>query len=167
MYLLQRIKKEDVQSKLIEVDNIQQYPELYTQNSELLHKSRVESRGKYMGKGLFSKVAIKRGTHICNFEGNIFNAVQFHEYVDNYSSHDGYWGFVQIDNNRYLDTYVSNCVANYINSPKNVKTPNGNKCSANAKMVVNNRTKTVIVKSIRNILENEEILMCYGRKFKL
>lgn len=148
-------------------DDIEQYPELYTKNSELLHQSRVESRGKYMGKGLFSKVAIKRDTHICNFEGNIFNAVQFHEYVDNYSSHDGYWGFVQIDNNRYLDTYESNCVANYINSPKNVKTPNGNKCSANAKMVVNNRTKTVIVKSIRNIRENEEILMCYGRKFKL
>ena len=45
-----------------EVDNIQQYPELYTKNSELLHQSRVESRGKYMGKGLFSKVAIKRDT---------------------------------------------------------------------------------------------------------
>ena len=149
------------------VNNIQQYPELYTQNSELLHKSRVESRRKYMGKGLFSKVAIKRGTHICKFEGNIFNAVQFDEYVDKYSSHDGYWGFVQIDNNHYLDTYETDCFANYINSPKNVKTTKGNKCIANAKMVVNNRTKTVIVKSIRNIRENEEIVMCYGDKFKL
>lgn len=120
-----------------------------------------------IGKGLFSKIAIQPGTHICNFEGNVFHVSELEQFVSKYKEQNNFWGFIQIDKEHYLNTYDSDCIANYINSPVNIQDCNGKKCIANAKLIVNHKYKLARVVARKMIDVHQEILMSYGRKFKL
>lgn len=140
--------------------------DLYVANSNLIHTIRQNANTKHIGKGLYTKNTISKGANICNFEGTIFHVNELDEYTNKYKRENGFWGFVQIDKQHYLNTYESDCFANYINSPQNTKQPDGKTSGANAKMVVNNKSKMARVKAIKEINANEEILMSYGPKFK-
>ena len=119
-----------------------------------------------IGKGLFTKTTIKKKAHICYFEGDVFGNDELKEYINKYKDMEGYWGFVKINQQYYLNTYETDCFANYINSPQRVKLLNGKTVTANAKMVANSAKKTVRVQAMNEIKENEEILMSYGCEFK-
>ena len=138
---------------------------LYASKSTMLYNKRRPEQN--IGRGLFSKVAIYSGNHICNFVGNIFHFSELEKYVHQYKERDNYWGFIQIDKEHFLNTYENDCIANYINSPVNIHDSNGRKCVANAKLVVDHRNKLVRVIATKTIAAHSEILMSYGRKFKL
>lgn len=140
--------------------------DLYVANSNLIHTIRQNANTKHMGKGLYTKNTISKGANICNFEGTIFHVNELDEYTNKYKRENGFWGFVQIDKQHYLNTYESDCFANYINSPQNTKQTDGKTSIANAKMVVNNKSKIVRVKATKEIKAYQEILMSYGRNFK-
>ena len=71
-----------------------------------------------------------------------------------------------IDKEHFLNTYENDCITKLYHSPVNIHDNNGRKCVA-ARLVVDHRNKLVRVIATKTIAAHSEILMSYGRKFKL
>jgi hypothetical protein len=128
----------------------------------ILAKSKLESSiCDSTGIGCFAGKHFKQNDEICRFQGKIITE---DERAKNAQNVDGFW-CIDLAGGKYMIPSKS-CCANYINSP--FKCFNDGKASKpNSKLVVDKRRKMARVVALFNIKLGTEILMPYGRSFKM
>jgi hypothetical protein len=116
------------------------------------------------GKGLFAykensqpnEIIFKTGQKIINYEGEIISA---QELIDQYGMNTAPYG-VKLSNDEYIDGALERGVGSLANT--GIQRANCN-CELSADL----RNHRMIIKAIKNIRQNDELLLYYGRLYHL
>jgi hypothetical protein len=127
-----------------------------------LHLMIKQSNIPDAGLGLFAKkenanpniIVFKKGQKICNYEGEILTDEEINERYRGLTAPYA----VALNNHEFIDSALERGVASTANT-----LPNHN----NASFAIDNRNKRASIRATRNIKQGEEILLSYGRSYKL
>lgn len=116
-----------------------------------------ESKIKGAGKGLFTKVHIKKGQLISRFTGELIE----NEKVEDLNSNEKFLYLIEWDEKYTLNVEHSNCFAKYANDAEGIK---------KTKMFSNNsemcwKKNDLFLRAIKDIKEGDEIYVSYGKQY--
>ena len=111
---------------------------------------------KEAGKGLYTLIAIKKGTNIAKYTGKMMSDEEFEANPSPYG--------LEVKKNRLIDARSTQTgLARYANSCRK-----GDKCKGNnSKFSISHRTNppTVWLKATKNIKAGDEVFVPYGKRY--
>ncbi len=114
------------------------------------------------GKGLFAykpysnpnDIVFKKNQKICNYNGDHINLNELNARYGNYTAPYA----VKISNNEFIDSALERGVGSFANTKNNHN---------NAEFTISYQHHTASLKAKRNIRNNEEIFLGYGRAYRM
>ena len=114
-------------------------------------------KSRVAGKGLFTKISRKKNEFICFYQGEKLNQKQFSK---KYKKKSPLYAF-QVSKDYYIDAEkTTKTYGRYVNSSK------GTGMGSNCKFSVSPQ-KIISIKSTKKILPGKELLISYGKSYKL
>ena len=108
------------------------------------------------GKGVFTKIDLKKGQYVCEIIGEIISIKEYNRRLKNNLTVEGY--SIEISSRRYLDTWNHECAGKYINDAYRSSFKN------NCELCIDDDYK-VYVQTLRKINKGEELFLSYGEEY--
>lgn len=117
-----------------------------------IKKSKIPNAGK----GVFTKIDLKKGQFVCEIIGEIVTVKEYNQRLKNNLTKEGY--SIEISSRRQLDTWNHECAGKYINDAHLSKFKN------NCELCID-EDETVYVQTLKKIKKGEELYISYGEDY--